>query len=308
VKGTSAADLQNNSYAWDMAMMGLRIGTNPQAMICTTPRPIPILRDLMRASLVKPNPSVVVSRATTFANRANLAPTFFSHIIAKYEGTRLGRQELMGDILEEAEGALWTREMVEQACDGRHSTFARVVVGIDPAVSATATSALTGIVVAALGHDRRGYVLADLSGRFSPDGWARCAINALDTYKADRIIAEGNQGGDLVRNTLATVRRNAPISIVHASRSKQARAEPVAALYEQRRITHAAPFPELDDQLCTWEPLSGDPSPDRLDALVWALSDLMLGVREPAIHVPFFVGTPRHIPGQDQGVSSDYKR
>jgi phage terminase large subunit-like protein len=149
-----------------------------------------------------------------------------------------------------------------------------------------------------------GRTVADLSGRFTPDGWARCAIGALDTYKADRIIAEGNQGGDLVRNTLATVRRNAPISIVHASRSKQARAEPVAALYEQPRITHATSFPELDDQLCTWEPLSGDPSPDRLDALVWALSDLMLGVREPTIYAPIWSGTLRQIPGQNQGVGT----
>jgi phage terminase large subunit-like protein len=275
-----------------MAMLGLRIGSNPQAMIATTPRPIPLLRELIRS------PTCVVTRATTFANRANLAPAFFEHIIAKYKGTRLGRQELEGDILEEAEGALWTREMVEQACDGRRSEFLRVVVGVDPAVSANASSALTGIVVAAKGHDQRAYVLADLSGRYSPDGWARVAIGAFRQYGADRIVAEGNQGGDLVRHTLSTISPNLPISIVHASRSKQARAEPVAALYEQRKVTHLAPFPELDDQLCTWEPLSGEPSPDRLDALVWALSDLMLQAAEPPIVMPFFTGVPRYIPGQ----------
>jgi phage terminase large subunit-like protein len=280
------------SYAWDMAMLGLRIGSNPQAMIATTPRPIPLLRELIRS------PTCAVTRATTFANRANLAPAFFEHIIAKYKGTRLGRQELEGDILEEAEGALWTREMVEQARDGRRSEFLRVVVGVDPAVSANASSALTGIVVAAKGHDQRAYVLADLSGRYSPDGWARVAIGAFRQYGADRIVAEGNQGGDLVRHTLSTVSPNVPISIVHASRSKQARAEPVAALYEQRKVTHLAPFPELDDQLCTWEPLSGEPSPDRIDALVWALSDLMLQAPEPPIVMPFFTGIPRYIPGQ----------
>lgn len=283
---------------WDMAMMGLRIGVNPQAMIATTPRPIPILRELMRS------PNTVTTRATTFANRSNLAPTFYSHIIAKYEGTRLGRQELLGDLLEEAEGALWTREMVEAARDGRISPLARIVVAIDPAVSANASSSLTGIVVAARGHDQRGYVLADLSGRYTPDGWARVAVGAYHEYKADRIIAEGNQGGDLVRHTLSTVASNCPISIVHASRSKQARAEPIAALYEQHRVTHLAAFPELDDQLCTWEPLSGDPSPDRLDALVWALSELMLGVAEPTIHAPIWGGTARNIPGQNYGVGT----
>jgi phage terminase large subunit-like protein len=172
------------------------------------------------------------------------------------------------------------------------------VVGVDPAVSANASSALTGIVVAAKGHDQRAYVLADLSGRYSPDGWARVAIGAFRQYGADRIVAEGNQGGDLVRHTLSTISPNLPISIVHASRSKQARAEPVAALYEQRKVTHLAPFPELDDQLCTWEPLSGEPSPDRLDALMWALTDLMLHVAEPPIVMPFFTGVPRYIPGQ----------
>ena len=281
------------SYAWDMAMMGLRIGKNPQAMIATTPRPIPILRELLRS------PMCVVTRATTYANRRNLAPAFFQHIIAKYKGTRLGRQELEGDILEEAEGALWTRLMVEQARDGRKSELLRTVVAVDPALSATASSALTGIVVAGRGYDQRVYVLADLSGRFSPDSWARVAVNAYKQYNADRIVAEGNQGGELVRKTLQTVDANVPIAIVHARHSKQARAEPVAALYEQRRVTHIAPFPELDDQLCTWEPLCGEPSPDRLDAMVWAVSALMFQGEEPKIVQPFVAGTKRYIPGQE---------
>jgi phage terminase large subunit-like protein len=201
-------------------------------MIATTPRPTPLLRELMRNSLSE-KPTCVITRATTYANRRNLAPAFFDHIIAKYKGTRLGRQELMGDILEEAEGALWTREMLEQARDGRKSEFKRVVVAIDPAVSADVSSALTGIVVAARGFDDRAYVLADLSGRYTPDGWARAAIDAYNQYKADRIVAEGNQGGDLVRYTLQTICANVSLSVVHASRSKQARAEPVAALAAQ---------------------------------------------------------------------------
>src|SRR5262249_13083223 len=223
----------------------------------------------------------------------------FEHIIAKYKGTRLGRQELMGDILDSSEGALWTRDMLEAARDGARSEYVRIVVAVDPAVSANVSSALTGIVVAAArGHDGRGYVLADLTGRFSPDGWARVSVDALEQYKSDRIVAEGHQGGDLVRYTLSTIKTNLPISIVHASRSKQARAEPVAALYEQRRVTHLSAFPELDDQLVTWEPLSGDPSPDRLDALVWALTDLMLGAPEPSFAMPIFHGVARTIPGQ----------
>jgi len=274
-----------------------RDGTTAPRLIATTPRPTPLLRELVRNSIGE-NPNCVVTRATTYANRLNLAPAFFDHIISKYQGTRLGRQELMGDILDSAEGALWTRDMLEAARDGQRSQYVRTVVAVDPAVSANVSSALTGIVVAARGYDQRAYVLADLSGRYSPDAWARAAINAYDQFKAHRIVAEGNQGGELVRYTLQTIRANVPIDIVHAIRTKQARAEPVAALYEQRRVTHLSAFPELDDQLVTWEPLSGDPSPDRLDALVWALTELMLGAADPPIVGPIFVGSPRNIPGQ----------
>ena len=164
-------DTESVGDAWSMAMFGLRIGANPQAMISTTPRPIPIIRELLRS------PNTVVTHATTYGNRANLAESFFNRIIVKYEGTRLGRQELRGELIEESEGALWTREMVEQARDGKRSTYARIVVALDPAISDKASSNLTGIVVGGLGHDRRGYVLADLSGRYSPDAWARVAID-----------------------------------------------------------------------------------------------------------------------------------
>ena len=283
---------------WDMAMFGLRLGANPQAMISTTPKPIPILREMVRLSEGK-NPLCVITRASTYANRPNLAGTFFSHIIQKYEGTRLGQQELLGLILAEAEGALWTRAMIEEARPKKAiPDLKRIVVGVDPAVTNNPTSNLTGIVVAGIGWDNRGYVLKDLSGRFTPDEWARRTVKAFDDYKADRIIAEGNQGGELVRVNLSTVRRNLPVRIVHASRSKQARAEPIAALYEQYKITHCEPFPELEDQLCTWQPLSGDESPDRLDALVWALSNLMLKfATELPIVDPVIIGTPRYWPG-----------
>ena len=281
--------------AWDNAMFGLRIGANPQAMISTTPKPIPIVRELVKMGL----PRCVITRASTYANRANLASTFFSQIITKYEGTRLGRQELLGEVIEEQEGALWTRAMIDAAqTSSAPPDLTRIVVGVDPAITATATSSLCGIVIAGISTDKRAYVLADLSGRYSPDKWARVVVKAYDDYAADRIVAEGNQGGELVRINLKTVRPNLPVRIVHARHSKQARAEPVAALYEQGKVSHLKPMPELEDQLCTWVPLSGDPSPDRLDAMVWALTDLMLkGISPPKYVAPVVVGMPRYWPG-----------
>jgi phage terminase large subunit-like protein len=167
--------------------------------------------------------------------------------------------------------------MVERArLKGSLPAFKRVVVAVDPAVTAKAESNLTGIVAAALGIDGRGYILADASDRYSPDAWARKAVAQFDSLKADRIVAEGNQGGELVRHTIQSVRSNVPVTIVHASRGKQARAEPIAALYEQEKISHVGTFPELEDQMCTWEPLGDQPSPDRIDAMVWALTSLML--------------------------------
>jgi phage terminase large subunit-like protein len=170
-------------------------------------------------------------------------------LMQRYEGTRIGRQELMGEALDEAEGALWNRDMVAAALNGKRSEPRRTVVAVDPAITENPQSNLTGIIVASRGVDNRGYVLADLTGRYSPDAWARVAIQAFDEYQADRIVAEGNQGGDMVRHTLQTVRREVPIRIVHASQSKQARAEPVAALYEQKKISHVAPFSELEDHI-----------------------------------------------------------
>lgn len=280
--------------AWDMAMFGLRIGENPQVMISTTPRPIQIIRELIKS------PYTMVTRSSTLRNRANLSEVAVERMISRYAGTRIGRQEMDAELLEEMEGALWNREMIENCSLKLRKVpeFLRIVIAIDPAISDTATSNLTGIIAAALGKDGYGYVLADLSGQYSPDGWAKQAISLYDSLGADRIIAEGNQGGNMVRHTIETVRKNIPISIVHASRSKQARAEPVAALYEQRKIIHIEPFPELEDQMCTWEPLTGDPSPDRLDAMVWAFFNLMLGHYDVPLVAPIFGGTARVIPGQ----------
>jgi hypothetical protein len=252
----------------DMAMFGLRLGDQPQAMVTTTPKPISIIRELINDG------RNVVTRGTTWDNRAHLANSFFDQVVGKYQGTRLGRQELYAEILEEAEGALWTREMIRR---GEAPPFIRVVVGVDPPASSSGGSALAGIVVCGLGVDRRGYVLADHSGRMSPGEWGRKVVEAYDTFNADRIVAEGNQGGEMVRHTIQTVRENAPVTIVHASRGKQARAEPVAALYEQGKVDHVGTFPALEDEMCTWEPLSAMPSPDRLDAMVWAMTDLAIG-------------------------------
>ena len=257
--------------AWDMLQFGMRIGPRPQQVITTTPKPLHLLKELLARK------DAVITRGSTLDNAANLAPAFMRTIIAKYKGTRLGRQELDGELIEEVEGALWTRKMIE---DARYRVQAppmkRIVIGVDPAVTAKEESNLTGIVAAGLGQDNRGYLLADASGRFSPDGWARKAVALFDSLKADAIVAEGNQGGDMVRHTIQSVKPNAPVIIVHASRGKQARAEPIAALYEQNKVSHCGVFPDLEDQMCTWEPLGDMPSPDRIDAMVWAFTALML--------------------------------
>lgn len=256
---------------WDMAMFGLRLGTRPRTCITTTPKPIKLLREIMSDS------RTAVTRGSTFANAANLAETFLRTIRDKYEGTRLGRQELHAELLEEAEGALWTRAQIE-AC--RHTgplpEMLRTVIAVDPATTATEESDETGIVAVGLGVDRRGYVLEDASGRYAPDKWAKKAVELFDRHKADRIVAEGNQGGEMVNHTIHTERRGAPVTRVHAKVGKRARAEPVAALYEQGKVSHCADMPDLEDQMVIWEPLSGLPSPDRLDALVWGLTELMV--------------------------------
>jgi phage terminase large subunit-like protein len=285
---------------WDMAMFGLRLGVNPQVMISTTPRPIPLIRELMKSK------HTILTKSSTLVNRANLSEIAVQRMIARYAGTRIGRQELNAELLEEMEGALWNRETIEACFIGSRIIphFVRIVVAIDPAITQNPTSNLTGIIVAALGADGFGYILEDKTDRYSPDGWGTMAVKLYDDYKADRIVAEGNQGGDMVRHTIETVRKNVPISIVHASRSKQARAEPIAALYEQGRVIHLKHFTELEDQMCTWEPISPDstvppaPSPDRLDAMVWALTNLMMDSQIIPFVMPIVVGTPRNIPGQ----------
>ena len=261
--------------AWNQLMFGLRLGRDPRCIVTTTPKPTQIIRELVKAETTH------VTRGTTYENRDNLAGAFFDQIIRKYEGTRLGRQELLAEILEDTPGALWTWEMIGAARLPDLTevpAMKRIVVAVDPAVSNTETSDETGILVCGLGEDGRGYVLCDASGKYSPDGWARRALGLYYEYRADRIIAERNNGGDMVENVIRTADASASVKTVWASRGKTTRAEPVTALYEQGRISHAGEFPELEDQLTGWTP--GMKSPDRLDALVWALTELMVEEEE----------------------------
>jgi phage terminase large subunit-like protein len=242
-------------------------------VVTTTPKPTKLVQRLIT------DPTTVVTRGSTYDNAANLAPAFFAQIINRYEGTRLGRQELNAELLLDVPGALWVRLMFEERRPAPDLT--RVVVAIDPAASSNEDSDETGIIVAGKGIDGDYYVLADRSCRLSPDGWARRAVAAFDEFQADRIVAEVNNGGEMVGAVVHTVRESIPYTAVHASRGKAIRAEPIAALYEQARVWHTGEFDELEDQLVTWTPDSGD-SPDRLDALVWALTELhQIGAIEP---------------------------
>jgi phage terminase large subunit-like protein len=264
--------------AWDMLMLGLRVGGDPRVIITTTPRPTKLIRELID------DPTVVVTRGTTHENRANLAPAFLGRIVRKYQGTRLGRQELEAELLEDVPGALWNRGMIEATRAAKAPALIRVVVAIDPAMTSSEGADETGILVAGKDEDGRGWVLADASGRYQPAEWAKIAISAYRAHGADRIVAEVNNGGDMVEATLRMVDPNASFSAVRASRGKITRAEPIAALYEQGRVRHLGVFAQLEDQMCgftsdahaTAASRSLSHSPDRVDALVWALTDLLV--------------------------------
>jgi phage terminase large subunit-like protein len=254
--------------AWDMLMFGLRLGDDPRVVVTTTPKPIRIIRELIA------DPTTVITRGSTYDNRANLAPAFLAQIIKKYEGTRLGRQELNAEILDDVPGALWNRALIEATRWPVHKTvpdLIRVAVAIDPAASAGEEADETGIIVTGKDADGHGYV---------PIEWARAAIGLYRQYKADRIVAEVNNGGDMVEATVRMVDPNVSYAKVYASRGKIMRAEPVAALYEQHRVHHVGAFPTLEDQQCgfaaDFDRASAGFSPDRVDALVWALTDLLV--------------------------------
>jgi phage terminase large subunit-like protein len=263
--------------AWDNLMLGLRLGACPQAVATTTPRAVSLLTRLLA------HPEVVTTRGRTYDNKANLPPRFISAVKRDYGRSLLGRQELDGELIEDLPGALWTRALLEGAREpGPSSPAVRVVVGVDPPASSGGDAC--GIVVCALGQDGIGRVLADCSvAKPSPERWARAVAQAAKVWNADRVVAEANQGGEMVASVLRAADITLPLRLVHASRGKTARAEPVAALYEGGRVRHAGLFPKLEDELCGL--ISGGGyqgpgrSPDRADALVWALSELMLGRR-----------------------------
>ena len=259
--------------AWDMMQLGLRIG-RPRCVVTTTPKPVKLIRDL----LARQERDVIVTRGRTLDNAANLAPQFIEAIQRKYNGTRLGRQELDGEMLEDVPGALWHRDWLDKDRVDAAPDLQRIVVAIDPAVSNNEGSDQTGIVVAGIAPNGHMYVLDDLTGRYGPMEWASKAVSAFRIHRADRIVAEVNNGGSLVEATVRTVDTQVPFKEVHASRGKAVRAEPISALYEQRKVHHVGNLAALEDQMCAFtsdfDRNRAGYSPDRVDALVWALTEL----------------------------------
>jgi phage terminase large subunit-like protein len=263
--------------AFDMLQFGLRLGSQPRAAITTTPRPIPLLKRLLA------DPGTKVSRAATKANAFQLAPQFLEQMLARYAGTRLGRQELDGELIEARADCLFPRERIERARVETHPPLARIVVAVDPPVSSREGADACGIVAAGCDDEGKIFVLADESEHgLSPLQWASRAISLYRRLQADRIVVEVNQGGEMARTVLHETDASVPVSEVRATRGKVLRAEPVAALYEQGRVSHVGCFPQLEDEMADFgaDGLSNGRSPDRLDALVWAITSLVLMPRE----------------------------
>jgi phage terminase large subunit-like protein len=262
---------------WDQVQMGLRLGEKPQQVITTTPRPLHLIKKILN------DKDTVVTKGRTYDNSGNLAAPFLKKITEEYEGTRLGRQELEAEILDDIPGALWQRSGIDlNRVSEAPVDMERVIVAVDPAASSEQGSDETGIIVVGLARDSegyaKGYVLEDGSLRGSPEEWARKAVHLYRKWEADKIVAEKNQGGDMVASVIKAVDRSISPKLVHASRGKFIRAEPISSLYEQNRIHHVGRFDKLEDQMCSFSVDSvrgkGQGSPDRVDALVWGLSEL----------------------------------
>lgn len=266
---------------WDMIQFGLRLGHAPRGLVTTTPRPIPLLRRLLA------DPTTVVSRSRTADNSINLAPSFLDAVVGRYAGTRLGRQELDGELIEDRADALWTRDALERTRVAGPPELRRIVVAVDPPATSKAGADACGIVAAGLDAAGHAYVLADATlARAAPETWAGAALALYHRLAADSLVVEVNQGGEMVTSVLAQVDASVPVTPVRATRGKYLRAEPVSVLYAQGRVHHVGALPALEDELCDFGPdgLSSGASPDRLDALVWALTHLMLGgAAEPRI-------------------------
>lgn len=277
------AKWKNVDETWNMLQFGLRLGDFPRQVITTTPRPLKLLKTIVA------DERTTVSRMKTDENRRNLATGFVERIVGTYRGTRLGRQELDGDIIEDRVDALWQRVQIDENRLRTAPMLVRVVVAVDPPISGKATSDACGIVVAGIDHSGHAYVLADHTlSAVSPQRWSQKVLQTFDAFAADRVVIETNQGGDMAESVLRHVAPNLPVRQVKATRGKWLRAEPVAHLYERGLVSHVGPLPELEDEMCNFglDGLSSGHSPDRVDALVWALTDLMLGV----------TGTPRARP------------
>jgi predicted phage terminase large subunit-like protein len=256
--------------AWDQLQFGLRQGPNPRVVVSTTPRPTPLIRALIADS------RTVVTRGSTRENSANLAPQFLTTITARYQGTRLGRQELDGEVLEDLAGSLWSQALIDRSRVHTVPTLTRVVIAVDPAVSNNEGSDETGIVVAGIDAQGHGYVIADHSLHASPEGWAREVARAYRLHRAGLVVCEVNNGGDLLKSLMRVVDPSLPIKAIHATRGKLLRAEPVAALYEQGRIHHVGYLPDLEQQLTGFSPTAiKSKSPDRVDAAVYAIRELI---------------------------------
>jgi phage terminase large subunit-like protein len=299
---------------WDNLEFGLRLGQFPQAMVTTTPKPVATLREMVKASQFGPDPesaTVYVTKGRTYDNIANLAPAYIAKVIKKYEGTRQGRQELEAELLDDTPGALWSRALIDALRVRRCPELQRIVVAVDPAVTSGEQSDMTGIIVAGLGVDGLGYVLADLTCKMSPADWAARAVAAYHLFQADELVAEVNNGGDLVEAMIRLADKNVVYRKIHASRGKRVRAEPVSALYEQKKVRHVIEMVaetradgtiiwrqkrnderhlvDLEDQQVQYTPMGFEGSPDRVDALVYALSALLVEEDEGANDLATFL-------------------
>jgi len=271
-------ELATYEYAretWETMRFALRLSDDPRCLVTTTPKPMAIIKEIIKEE------GTVLTTGSSYDNQANLTPQFFDQILSRYENTRIGRQEIHAELLEEAEGSLWKRDWIENTRVGECPDLLRIVVAIDPAVSKNKESDETGIVVCGIDDKKDLYVLDDGSGRYTPQQWGGEAIALYKRWMADRIVAETNNGGMMVESVLRQVDEQIPYKSVHATKGKRVRAEPISALYEQGRVHHVGRHNDLEDQLCNWDPMSTE-SPDRLDALVWACTEL-IGVGSPQV-------------------------
>jgi phage terminase large subunit-like protein len=288
------AKWQYAEETFDNLLMGLRLGSDPRCLVTSTPRPTKFLMDLEKRTDPFGRNCCVVTKGNTKDNYANLAPTFLTTIIAKYEGTRLGKQELEGEFLDDNPDALWRRHEIDNNRVPKAPDLSQIVVGVDPSAKSEKTSDDTGIIVVGKGHDGHGYVLEDATIHGTPKEWATQTIASYSKHKANWIVAEVNQGGEMVEYTIRTIDANIPYKPVHATRGKEIRAEPISSLYQQGRIHHVGTYKELEEEMCEWMPNSGMKSPNRIDALVWAVTALNLPVGNVGIPKSMATGLSFH--------------